>query len=168
MTEPVEHFDWEDFVAQTYAEVVGEARVTGITFKEAATEAAQRILAAIARDEVKPNMADVVKRALKNADDQSGKRADKLIRDTVNGKIGLFDCDEDLNAVVILGKGNRKLWRYCNSDDLEAMDSERYSNLRNAQNAYNIWRENYEVAKPIVRRYLTVEKAIEADAFGIT
>lgn len=160
-------FAWEEYVATTYSEVVAEYGDSGTTFKQAAEIATTRIIEAIERGDCKPDMVDVVKRQLKHADSQSGKRGDKLVSDFVNGRQTLFDCEEDLNTVVILGDGERKCWRHINEEDLEKMDDARFRNLRNAQDSYNIWREDYVKAKPVLRKHNTVERAIRAGAFEV-
>jgi hypothetical protein len=169
MTEPPnEMFTWEEGVEAIYAEVVAEADPeTGTTRRAATAVAAERILHAIDDGDLKPDMLDIVKRALSHADETHGKRGDKLIEETVTGAITLFDCDAQLNTVVTLGRGLRKLWRYINEDDIISMDELRADNLRKQEDAYwNSWRPYFEPARRALRQHQNIENAISSGAFG--
>lgn len=159
-------FDWETTVSNTYAGVVGEADPdAGIGRQEAMEIATSRILSAIDSGNVKIDLADVVKRALLHADSRHGKRADDLIEATHKGLLTLFDSVDELNTVVTLGAGRRKLWRHINDDDLIAMDSARYKNIANAQDAYGRWRASFEPTWQKLRIHKTIEKGLAAGAF---
>ena len=161
-----EYFDWEETVSAVYADVVAESDPdTGTTLQNAMDGALTRILEMIDNGDIKPDITDVVKSAIRKADQQHGKRADKLISDTRRGLLTLFDAEDDLNTVVTLGKGLRKLWRNVNGEDLLAMDELRYSNVAAQQEAYKIWRESFEPVRRVLTVHRTIESAIEADAF---
>lgn len=160
------HFDFEVYTTETYRQIVAAADPDeGINRQEAMDLALTKILAAIERGDIKPDMTDTVKRALLNADDQQGKRADKLIRTFLVGQ-EMLSIDDDLNTVVILGAGRRKLWRHCTPDDLILMDKLRYENYRNAHAAYDQWREGYTAAFTAVMQHQTVEGAVRAISDG--
>lgn len=160
-------FGWETVVSRVYSEVVAAADPDeGIGRTEAMAIAGERLLAMIDDGDVKPDMEDAVKRALLQADKSHGKRADRIIEDTRSGRLTLFDAEPELNTVVILGDGRRKVWRHVNEDDLIAMDQVRYRNLVNAQDAYRRWRNAFDATRPAVRVHGTVEKAIAAGAFA--
>lgn len=160
-------FEWEHAVADTYAQVVGEADENeGIGRQDAMKIAAERLLQMVEDGDLKPDIDDVIKRALSTADKEHTGRADKLIRDTAQGKYKVFEADKNLNTVVALGKGRRKLWRYVEESDLVLMDELRYANVRNAQESYNTWRHSFETTRYALRQYRNIEAAIADEAFG--
>lgn len=162
---PEENFEWEEYVRNIYQDVVAEAAETGTSLRDASQVAAQRILEAIDCGDVKIDLLDVVIRAIKHADEQSGKKADKLVADLVGGRFKLFDTDEDLETVVKLGGGERKTFRYINADDLEKMDELRYENKRRQEEAYYKWRQVFVPCRNVVRRYEHIGHAFESGAF---
>lgn len=164
MHEP--ELDWETAVSTVYAEVVAEADPdAGTTLREATEIALSRVLRLVDDGDIKPDMTDVVKSALRLADKRHGKRADRLIDDTRRGRLTLFESEHELNTVVTLGKGLRKLWRNVNEDDVVMMDEVRYRNVSAQQEAYRVWRESFEPVRKVLSVYRTVELAIGAGAF---
>lgn len=164
MNHPIE---WDEFVSHTYATVVAESDPeSGTTTKEAYSEAGTRLEAAVKAGEVEVDLRQVIRQSLERADKSHGRRADKLIADTVAGVLYMLDTEDQLNTVVTLGGGRRKCWRHVNEDDLVAMDQERYKNLANAQNAYHEWRKSFDIARPILRRHGMIETAHQAGAFA--
>jgi hypothetical protein len=161
-------FDWYDSVAGIYADIVGDADPDeGIQREEAFEIASVRIHDAIDRGDLKPPVDEVVKVSLIRADEQHGKRADRIIRDTVQGAIAFnMIGDPALGTVVTLGKGRRKLWRDVNNEDLLAMDENRFQNAKAAQDSYAEWRTYFEPARRAVMKHGTVAAAIKAGAFG--
>lgn len=158
--------EWEELVAQTYSDVVSEADPKeGISRQDAFEIAVERLTGAVRRGEIEIDLSRMVRLSLTREDEAQGKRADRLVADTVQGVLTLVDCDRDLNTVVTLGKGQRKLWRHINDDDLLRMDEVRYQNMRAAQDSYNAWRQNYAVVLQKLKSHRTVERAIAAGAF---
>lgn len=164
MNEPT---DWEKYVSHTYATVVGESDPkSGINRQPAFDLAEDRLLEAIRAGEIEVDLHRVIRHSLDAADKAHGSRGDKLIARTVAGELSLFSSDEDLNTVVILGDGRRKIWRYVRLDDLISMDDIRYRNVRAQQESYDAWREAYVRMRDALRAHGTVEDALTADYFG--
>lgn len=160
-----DNFEWEKYVTATYQAVIAESAADGTSKTEASKIATQRILDAIENGDVKIDLLEVIMRAIDHADKNSGKKADKLIADLVAGRFKLFDIDEDLESVVILGRGERKAFRYLTADDLEKMDELRYENKRRQEEAYYKWRQVFVPCRNVVRRFEHIGHAFESGAF---
>ncbi len=157
---------WDGYVTNIYSDVIGEAdNESGIRCKDAFDIAVPRIADAVRAGEIEVNLDRVIRQSLDRADKAQGKRADKLIAATVRGELTIFDSVEDLDTVVTLGAGRRKLWRHVNQDDLMQMDEVRYQNVEAAQKAYAAWRDDFTAARKALRVFPTVEAAISAGAF---
>ncbi len=163
MNDPI---DWDGYVSHTYAQVVAESDSdTGIARQDAFHVAQERITTGIESGEIEVDLASVIRQALTRADETHGKRGDRIIEATVKGELTLFGSADELNTVITLGNGRRKIWRHINEFDLESMDVIRYRNLEAAQDAYRHWRIVFQAARPAIREFGTVENAIAAGAF---
>lgn len=160
-------FEWNETVAGIYADVVGDADPDeGVQRDEAFRIAAEKIHQLVDDGDLKPAIDEVIKAALVEADRKHGRRADRIIRDTVRGQIDLgIPDDPTLRTVVTLGGGLRKLWQDVTEDDLLAMDENRFSNLRSQQDAYTEWRAHFEPARRVLRKHHRVLDAVRAGAF---
>jgi hypothetical protein len=168
MTDQEAQSDFEDAAESIWVSVIGEADPdAGTTRQEAMMVAGPRIQRMLDDGDLKLNPADAIKSALLRVDEKHGKRADKLIEDTANGKLALFDVEKLLDTVVTLGKSRRKLWRHVNESDLYAMNELRYKNKVAADEAYKIWQSAYAIVRRVVSLHGTVEAAHAADAFGV-
>lgn len=152
---------------EAYQQVVYQAP-DGAQRRDLYEEAAEIIQGQYDRGEIEISLDKAIRAALNEADKQQGAAADKIIDDLRKG-IGDLQLDGDpiLRTVVTLGKGLRKSWEYVTVNDLLILDDQRRTNLKNAQEAFDIWENNLDVILPIVGEHVTVGAAVRAGAFGV-
>lgn len=161
-----EYSDPGEFYAEirkAYREVVAECEDEGVDLKNATDAVADLVEPRIKDGSLTVPLDDLIRSAVKDVDRSDGSRADTALRAVARGEesIGL-DNDPALDMVVTLGKGRRKSLRFVRQADLMLMDELRYSNLRNAQEAYDTWRQTYEPWFQVLGRQATVEFAMRS------
>lgn len=111
---------------------------------------------------------DAVRRVVANVDERHKDAADLALKAILHGQATLpWDKDPNLSVSVTLGKGQRKALRYITSDDNDAMNENRYGNIRAAVEAHDDWRENVflPLQAALVGHWM-IEDALAAGAFS--
>ena len=158
---------FETWVQETYRDVVGElydpdAEPRGVN-KEAVDEVVRRTLAAIETGELTVPAEAAVREAARRARMHDSNLAEKVMHAMRAGQDALPLADDPaFRTMVSLGDGWTKQWRHVTQDDLDAMDTIRYRNMRRAANAYDRWRVGYERLRPVLMRHKTIEEALRA------
>jgi hypothetical protein len=137
------YYDWTARTREILREVAAELSDPdeGTTLAPMREEFIGRVRALIDAGDLKIPVDTAILAAFREADEHDGKSADKTMARRLRGEDSLdMDDDPGLAIVVTLGGGRRKPLAQINADDLREMDTLRYSNLRNAQNAYDVWR----------------------------
>lgn len=162
------YFEWNAKVREVYRTVVAECDPDeGVKLDEAKGVAAERIRSLVATGELRIPVDFAIRSALAKADENDGKIADRVIARMIRGEDALdFEDDPALDCVVVLGDGLRKPLRYVKREDLLAMDSLRYKNMRAQIAAYDEWRETYERALSAVIKHGTFGAAVESGEFA--
>lgn len=168
MTEaPDYYYEFSHRVLIEYRQVIAEMEGDeGVSRAEAKSVAAERIRALVDDDEIKIPVDAAIMGALDEADRRDNGQADKVLERIIKGEDALdFDGDPALSVVVALGAGRRKTLRSITEDDMQAMDQNKYKNMRAAANAYDDWRNVYDRAVGPVKARGSLGAAVEAGDF---
>ncbi|TIH33825.1 hypothetical protein [Subtercola vilae] len=156
---------WLETVTRMYREATAEAGPEGAERQDTFMVVSARIATEISAGRLTYELDTFIRSELMRVDESDGKKADAILRVAATGQ-GVFEItDELLDVVVTLGAGRRKAWRDVTASDLRDMDTVRYRNLRNAQLAYDVWRESYDAALPVLVRFGTFGAAAEGGGF---
>ena len=156
----------ETAALDVYQQVVYQAP-DGAQRQDLYEEAAEILRGQYERGEIEVSPDKAIRAALHEADRQQGAAADNILDDLRKGISNLhLDGDPILRTVVTLGKGFRKSWEYVTATDLLILDDQRRTNLKNVQEAFDVWEDNLAVVLPAVREHTTVGDAVRAGAFG--
>lgn len=146
-----------------YREALAEAGPDGTDRQELLIVASARIATEIRAGRMEFDIESAIRSELIKVDESDGKKADNIIRIAATGQ-GAFEID-DLDVVVTLGKGRRKLWRDINPDDLAAMDEVRYRNYRDVADSYAEWHRYFKAIRPVLVEFRTFGAAVAAGGF---
>lgn len=155
--------NWGNEVARIYRAEIAKRGPGGADRKDVMDSAATRIERMIRDGELQYSLARYIRSELLRADEADGKRADDIIRTAATGQ-GSFEF-ADMDVVVTLGGGRRKLWRNVTADDLRSMNDVRYRNFRDVKKSYDAWFKNYRLALPVLVEYVTFGAAVAAGGF---
>ena len=154
-------------MAKAYRERVALAKEEGVSVQHAISEAAYDVRYLIDMGEV--NAPDVIASLVdigQKVDKEEKSHTDSIIKKLANGEVTMFDCEETLSAVVTLGEGRRKSWRFVMAQDITEMFELRRKNHQKQAEAFERFSRDVEAIMPVLSVYSTVEKAVLADAFG--
>lgn len=152
-----------EIITQIYRETIGRSGNLAISRQDAFEEATADILHEVEAGNVQIDLVAAIRSLLVSIDESDGARADNVIKAAARGDMPL--CSADLDLVVTLGAGMRKQWAFITSEDLSSMNETRYRNFKAAAIAYQAFKEDLEIVRPIVRAYGTFGEAFQAGGF---
>lgn len=150
-------------IAEIYRAIVGQGKRNSVARQEAIEEAAQVVEREIAEGTIVLNQRSAIHAELKRIDEADGNRADAIIATAAKGGVTLEGLD--LDVVVTLGGGLRKLWKHVQADDLQGMLERRQLHVSQASDALTTLTEQVEVLLPTVTAYGTFGAAYKAGGF---
>lgn len=166
-------------ITNLYRTVVGEGGVESIDRRDAILEVARRAQPLIEAGELVPDTHSWIKSQVIAADKRDGIAVDKTLDALSAGKEDdlALGVTPNLDKVVVLGGGRRKVYRHLTLEDLDEMDELRHRNVRSVNRSYHReWKPTHDGWRAILLRYPTILDAIEAgdrpqrdsDLFGQT
>ena len=144
-------------IRRIYREAVASYDGEAVTRAEATESALATIMVEVMAGRLEIDLERAVRAELRKADEADGQAADAIIRRMSHGEIPL--TDEDLDVVVTLGKGMRKVWRDITGDDLVQMRELRRENYLKAKGAFDEFASNVNRLLPVLFEYRTVGEA---------
>lgn len=152
-----------DRIAEIYRQTVSQGKGNDVARQEAIEEASQIVEREIAQGLIVLDQRSAIRAALMRADELDGNRADGIISAAARGDVPLTGMDLDI--VVTLGGGRRKVWKYVQAKDLLAMRDVRFRNYSQARDAYLTFSTQVEQLLPTVIEYGTFGDAYDAGGF---
>ena len=154
-------------MAAAYRKQVGLAKDDGLSVQRAIRDAADEVRYLVDMGEVHaPDMIASLVNIGQKVDKEEKSYTDAIIRKLANGEVTLFDVDDTLSAVVTLGEGRRKSWRYVTAQDLNEMFELRRKNHQKQLEAFERFSDNVDVIMRAIAAHGTVELAVQAGAFN--
>lgn len=136
MSDPTTAVTFHDAVTATYRDVVARManKSEAVNRQDAFAHAAEIVRQQIHDGLIDIPIEDAIHAALTAADSRDGQAADKIIGQIARGELGLdLWPDPRLSLVVVLGEGNRKVWRDVTAYDLKLMVELRKQNTNAAR-----------------------------------
>lgn len=154
---------YKDTVSRVWRETVASYGSDGINRPEAMESAAATLMVEVRAGRLSIDLDRAVRDALARADESDGRAADKIIERAAYGEVLLVDAD--LDVVVTLGAGMRKVWRDVSAEDLEVMDAVRFENFRKVSASYTRFNKAVTRIMATVSAHGTVGAAYDAGGF---
>lgn len=109
------------------------------------------------------NEEDALRAMFRKVDESDGRTADAILKRAAMGDIPLVT--EDLDVVVTLGGGARKVWRDVTPADLKAMNDIRFKNYTQTRDSYAAFNAAYLAVREVVLEHGTFGDAFDAGGF---
>ena len=103
-------------IRRIYRETIASYGDAGIGRAEAIEAAAATVMVEVNAGRLSLDFEQAVRAELRKADEADGRDADTIINRLSRGQVPI--TEDDLDVVVTLGKGLRKVWREVTGDDL--------------------------------------------------
>lgn len=136
MSDPTLAITFHDAVTNAYRETVARmaTKSEAVNRQDAFAYASEIVRQQIHDGLIDVPIEDAIHAALTAADSRDGQAADKIISQIARGELGLdLWPDPRLDMVVVLGEGNRKVWRDVTAYDLQLMVELRKQNTNAAR-----------------------------------
>ncbi|MGG7509045.1 hypothetical protein [Plantibacter sp. YIM 135249] len=153
----------KDQITRVYRETVGLYGTEGVNRMEAVESGVATLMVEWKAGRLEVDIERYFRRRLVEADERDGRSADTIIRRAAFGDTPLDVAD--LDVVVTLGAGLRKQWADVSVADLTAMNTIRYRNFRQAEEAYDQFNSAFVRIREMVLEHGTFGAAYEAGGF---
>lgn len=144
-------------IRRIYRETIASYGAAGINRQEAMESALATVMIEVNSGRLNLDYEAAVLSELRKADEADGRDADGIIARMSHGQIPL--TDDDLDVVVTLGKGKRKVWREVTGEDLVAMRELRRENYLKAKGSFDEFADNVNRLLPVLFEFRTVGEA---------
>lgn len=144
-------------IRRIYRETIASYGNEGISRAEAIESATATVMVEVNAGRLSLDFERAVRAELRRADEQDGRDADAIITRLSYGQVPI--TEDDLDVVVTLGKGLRKVWREVTGDDLVQMRELRRENYLKAKGAFDEFAANVNRLLPVLFEYRTVGEA---------
>lgn len=150
-------------IRRVYRDTITRHGAAGVKRENAIEEALTELLAMHETGSLALDAKRALRAELMRADEHDGKSADGFLKRMAIGGVPLID--DDLDVVVTLGAGLRKLWRDVTATDIASMVRVRRENYRAARASYQEFESNAATVQQILAEHRTVGDATAAGAF---
>lgn len=147
----------DNTIRRIYREAVASYGAEGVNRQEAMESALSTVMVEVRAGRLDLNLESAVLAELRKADEQDGRDADNIINRLSYGQVPI--TEDDLDVVVTLGKGKRKVWREVTGDDLVMMRELRRENYLKAKGAFDEFAANVNRLLPVLFEFRTVGEA---------
>lgn len=106
---------------------------------------------------------EALRAMFRKVDESDGRSADAILKRAAMGDVPLVV--DDLDVVVTLGGGARKVWRDVTPADLKAMNDIRFKNYTQARDSYQEFNAAYLAVREVVLEHGTFGDAFDAGGF---
>lgn len=152
-----------DTIRRIYRETIASYGNSGVSRIEAVEAATATVMVEINAGRLQLDLESAVRAELRKADEADGNTADLIIGRLAYGQIPLDDAD--LDVVVTLGGGMRKVWADVTGDDLVRMRELRRENYLKAKGAFDEFAASVAMILPVLMEFGTVGAAQSAGGF---
>lgn len=144
-------------IRRIYRETIAAYGAEGVDRREAMESALATVMVEINAGRLELGLEAAVLAELRRADEADGRDADAIITRLSYGQVPILE--DDLDVVVTLGKGKRKVWREVMGEDLVQMRELRRENYLKAKGAFDEFASNVNRLLPVLFEYRTVGEA---------
>lgn len=150
-------------IRRIYRETIAAYGAEGVDRREAMESALATVMVEINAGRLDLGLESAVLAELRKADEADGRDADTIITRLSYGQVPI--TEDDLDVVVTLGKGRRKVWRDVTGDDLVQMRELRRENYLKAKGAFDEFASNVNRLLPVLFEFRTVGEAYTSGGF---
>lgn len=154
---------FKETVARIYREHAAHYKGAPVPRAELIESATADLLIEVRAGRLTIDSESAIRAALMQADESDGRAADRIIARAARGEVPL--SESDLDVIVTLGKGMRKPWGAVTAEDIDAMNSLRFENMRKTREAYSAFNADVLAIRDLLKEHGTFGAAYAAGGF---